>query len=99
LVKNCNSWKSKSPKPCIEELTVFIRVKIDNLNELSKEIPEIVKNEVKINRDIINNNTDKKYLEISFFSKLIFKKKCLLRKIFLGFTCEIKLLIANLNKA
>jgi hypothetical protein len=83
----------------MEELTVFIRVKIDNLNALSKEIPEIVKNEVKINRDIINNNTDKKYLEISSFSKLIFKKKCLLRKIFLGFTCEIKLLIANLNKA
>ena len=65
----------------------------------SRLINEIVKNEVKINSDIINNNTDKKYLEISFFSKLIFKKKCLLREIFLGFTCEIKLLIANLNKA
>jgi len=33
LVKNCNSWKLKSLKPCIEELTVFIRVKIDSLNE------------------------------------------------------------------
>ena len=83
----------------MEELTVFIKVKIDNLNELSKEIPAIVRKEVKINRDIININTDKKYLEISSFSKLIFKKKCLLRKTFLGFTCEIKLLIANLNKA
>ena len=85
--------------PYIDEFTVFIKVKIDNLNELSKEIPEIVKNEVKINSDIINTNTDKKYLEISSFSKLIFKKKCLLKKIFLGFACEIKLLIANLNKA
>ena len=83
----------------MEELTVFIRVKIDNLNALSKEIPEAVKNEVKINKDTININTDKKYLEISSFSKLIFKKKFLLRKIFLGFTCEIKLLSENLNKA
>ena len=46
---------------------MFIKVKIDNLNELSSEIPEIVKNEVYKNKDIINIITDKKYLSISTF--------------------------------
>ena len=49
------------------ELTVFIKVKIDNLNEYSSEIPEIVKKEVNINKDVINIITDKKYLSISNF--------------------------------
>ena len=49
------------------ELTVFIKVKIDNLNEYSSEIPEIVKKEVNINKDVININTDKKYLSIANF--------------------------------
>jgi septum formation topological specificity factor MinE len=49
------------------ELTVFIKVKIDNLNEYSSEIPEIVKKEVNINKDVINIITDKKYLSISSF--------------------------------
>ena len=62
LVKNCNSWKLKYSIPYIDELTVFIKVKIDNLNEYSIEIPEIVKNEANINKDIINIMTDKKYL-------------------------------------
>jgi len=47
---------------------VFIRVKIDNLNELSKLIPEIVNNEDKINKDIINITTEIKYLLISLLS-------------------------------
>ena len=51
----------------MDELTVFIIVKIDNLNELSIEIPETVKNEVNKNKDIINIITDKKYLSISTF--------------------------------
>ena len=46
---------------------MFIKVKIDNLNELSNEIPETVKNEVNKNKDKININTDKKYLSISIF--------------------------------
>ena len=85
--------------PYMDELTVFINVKIDNLNEFSKEIPEKVNKEVKKNIEIININTDKKYLSISIFWKFTFKKKFLFKKIFLGRTWEIKSLIANLNKA
>jgi len=81
------------------ELTVFIKVKIDNLNEYSSEIPEIVKKEVNINKDVINIITDKKYLSISSFWKLMFKKRFLFKKMFFGLTCEIKTLIENLNKA
>ena len=51
----------------MDELTVFINVKIDNLNEFSKEIPEKVRIELKKNIEIININTDKKYLSISTF--------------------------------
>ena len=51
----------------MDELTVFIKVKIDNLNELSSEIPETVKNEVNKNKDMINIITDRKYLSISTF--------------------------------
>ena len=51
----------------MDELTVFIKVKIDNLNELSSEIPETVRKEVNKNKDIINIITDKKYLSISTF--------------------------------
>ena len=49
------------------ELTVFIKVKIDNLNEYSSEIPEIVKKEVNINNDIIKIITDKKYYQLQIF--------------------------------
>ena len=45
-----------------EELTVFIRVKIDNLKDISLLIPEIVRNKDKILKEIINITTDKKYL-------------------------------------
>ena len=44
------------------EFTVFIRVKIDNLKELSKSIPEIVNKEDKINKDNININKEMKNL-------------------------------------
>tara|TARA_B100000965_G_scaffold293670_1_gene251587 strand:+ start:431 stop:628 length:198 start_codon:yes stop_codon:yes gene_type:complete len=63
---------------------VFIRVKIDSLKEFSNEKSEIVKNEVRIKRVIININTEKKYLNISFLSKLVSKNKFLFTKIFLG---------------
>ena len=60
--KTPNSLKLKLPKLVSEELTVFIRVKIDSLNDVSLLIPEIVKNRDKILRDITNITTDKKYL-------------------------------------
>ena len=57
-----------------EELTVFIRVKIDNLNDVSLLIPETVRNSDKILREITNITTDKKYLWKSSVSKYILKK-------------------------
>ena len=50
------------------ELTVFMRVKIDNLKELSRLIPEIVSKEDNINKDKINTKTEIKYLFISLVS-------------------------------
>ena len=99
MVKNCNSWKLKSLKPYIDEFTVFIRVKIDNVNEFSNEIPEKVKKITKTNKDMMKITTDKKYFFTSVFSKLMSWKKCLLIKTFLGLTCDIKSFIENLNKA
>ena len=52
-----------------EELTVFIRVKIDNLKDVSLLIPEIVRNNDKILKEITNIITDKKYLLKSSLSK------------------------------
>ena len=57
-----------------EELTVFIRVKIDNLKDVSLLIPETVRNNDKILKEITNITTDKKYLWKSSFSKYILKK-------------------------
>ena len=51
------------------ELTVFMRVKIDNLKEISLLIPEIVRNNDKILKEITNITTDKKYLWKSSVSK------------------------------
>ena len=42
-----------------EELTVFIRVKIDNLKDISLLIPEIVRNKDKMLKEITNITTDK----------------------------------------
>ena len=50
------------------EFTVFISVKIDNLNALSKLIPEIVNKDDKIKSENININTEIKYLFISIVS-------------------------------
>ena len=52
-----------------EELTVLIRVKIDNLKDVSLFIPEIVRNNDKILKEITNTITDKKYLLKSSLSK------------------------------
>ena len=57
-----------------EELTVFIRVKIDNLKDVSLLIPETVRNNDKILREITNITTDKKYLLKSSLSRWKLKK-------------------------
>jgi len=98
LIMNCKFWKLKSSIPYIDELTVFIKVKIEILKELSKEIPKKVKNDDKNNKDIIKIITDKKYLLIINLSKLISENNCLLLETFIGLTCEIKLFKENLNK-
>ena len=46
----------------MEELTVFIKVKIDNLNASSVLTPEIVNIKDKIDNDKIKIITDTKYL-------------------------------------
>ena len=64
----------KFSKPVNDELTVFIRVKIDNLKDVSLLIPETVRNKDKILREITNITTDKKYLWKSSVSKYMLKK-------------------------
>ena len=98
LIMNCKFWKLKSSMPYIDELTVFIKVKIEILKELSKEIPKKVKNDDRNNKDIMKIITDKKYLLIINLSKLISENNCLLLETFIGLTCEIKLFKENLNK-
>ena len=60
------------------EFTVFIRVKIDNLKELSKSIPEIVNKEDKINKDNININKEMKNLLTSLAEKIKLENSSLL---------------------
>ena len=84
FVKKCRLIKSNPFKPYIEELTVFINVKIDNLNEFSNLIPLKLKSEVRIKSEIMNINIDKKYLIISSKSKLILVNINLFIKIFFG---------------
>ena len=54
----------------MDELTVFINVKIPNLKDSSKFKLKIESNEVIINNEIINIITERKYLLISFCSIL-----------------------------
>ena len=76
--------KLKSAKSYAWELTVFIKVKIDNLNDFSKFIPERLIKEVSRKRDKIKINTVKKYLLISSKLKLILVNINLFIKIFFG---------------
>ena len=62
LEKAVKSWKVKSSRLDVKELTVFIKVKTDNLNASSLSIPEIVNNKDKIDNDNIKIITEKKYL-------------------------------------
>ena len=63
---------------------MFIKVKTANLNELSKLISLKLNNEVKIKSEIIKITIVKKYLLISFKSKLILENTNLFIKTFLG---------------
>ena len=98
FVKYCNSSKLNSFKPCIFEFTVFISVRIDNLNELSTFIPEMVSNEDKMNNDSININTEIKYLFISLVSIIVSENSSLLIKTLIGFAWETNSLIENLKR-
>ena len=51
-----------SLRPYIEELTVFVKVKIESLKEFSKSIPLNVNKKVKSNKEVIKTIIDKKYL-------------------------------------
>ena len=80
-----NSKKSKLLNPYMVELTVFIKVKIPSLKELSKLIPNIERSDEIVNNEITNIKTDKKYLLISLCSIFISIKWNLLVKILFGF--------------
>ena len=74
-----------------------MRVKIDNLNELTNVIPLKLSNEVNINKDKINIIMVKKYLFISLRLKLIFVKINLFIKTFLGLLKDKIWFRENLN--
>tara|TARA_B100000989_G_scaffold168097_1_gene125779 strand:+ start:116 stop:370 length:255 start_codon:yes stop_codon:yes gene_type:complete len=76
--------KLKSDKPYDDEFTVFIKVKIESLNEFSKFIPLILKKTNNISNDKIKINTVKKYLLISSNLKFIWENINLFINIFLG---------------
>ena len=84
LVKKCKFWKSKSGTPYEDELTVFINVNTANLNEYSNWILDKDNKMVKENREITKINIVKKYLFMSFVSKLILKKNNLFINTFFG---------------
>ena len=82
----------------MDEFTVFIKVKIDNLKEFSKLIPLILSIEVNIKSDIIKIIIVKKYLLISLKSKLMLVNINLFIKTFLGLLNDKIWLIEYLNK-
>ena len=76
--------KLNSEIPYAEELTVFIKVNTANLNACSNCILFNDKNIVNTKSDIIKIKTVKKYLFMSFVSKLILEKTSLFINTFLG---------------
>tara|TARA_B100000902_G_scaffold268206_1_gene254249 strand:+ start:361 stop:633 length:273 start_codon:yes stop_codon:yes gene_type:complete len=88
LIIKCILLKLNSSRPYADEFTVFIRVKIANLNEYSKLIPAMLNIDVNKKNDIIKIIIVKKYLLISLKSKLIFEKISLFIKIFFGLLNE-----------
>ena len=84
LVKKYKLLKSKSSNPYVDELTVFISVKIEILKVYSMFIWFKLNNTLKIKNEKIKISTVKKYLLISIKSKLIFVNNNLFINIFLG---------------
>ncbi len=76
---------------------MFIKVKIDNLNEFTNVIPLKLSNEVNINKDKTNIIIVKKYLFISSRLKLIFVNINLFIKTFLGLLKDKIWFKENLN--
>ena len=73
-------------------------VKIANLKELSRSMPEIVRKEDNIISENINIKTEIKYLLISEVSNLEPENSNLFTYIFNGFAWETSSLIENLNR-
>ena len=86
-----------SLRPDVNELTVFIKVNMDNLKASSLLIPEIVSIIDKIDKDKIKIITETKYLWKSLLEKLKLKKGSLFINKLFGFECETNSLIENLN--
>ena len=82
----------------IDEVTVFIIVKIPILKDLSKSMFDIVNKIVIKNNDRTNINIDKKYLFISEISVFEFIKDTLFEYIWFGLVWDNKLFNENLIK-
>ena len=80
------------------EFTVFMRVKMDNLNALSISMPDIVNIEDNVNKEIINIINEIKYLLISLVSNFEFENSNLFINTLSGFACETSSFIENLNR-
>ena len=88
MVKKCKFWKSNSDTPYVDELTVFIKVNTANLKEYSNSILDKDNKIVKEKREITKITIVKKYLFISFVSKLILEKTSLFINTFFGLLKE-----------
>ena len=80
------------------ELTVFIIVKIESLNESSNCMFESVKKRVRIDSEVIKIIIEKKYLLISDFSVFSFISVTLFEYIWFGFVWDNRLFNENFNK-
>ena len=77
-----------SERPYEEELTVFIKVNTASLNEFSNWMLDKDNNIVKEKREITKISIVKKYLFMSFVSKLILEKTSLFINTFFGLLNE-----------
>ena len=88
LVKKCKLWKLNSLIPYVVEFTVLVKVNMASLKEYSKLILLKDNIAVKSNNDITKISIVKKYLFISFVSKLTLEKINLFIKTFFGLLNE-----------
>ena len=80
------------------ELTVFIIVKIESLNEFSNWISDRVKNNVNKDNDTMKIIIEKKYLFISDFSVFSLISETLFEYTWFGLVWDKRLFIENFNK-